>query len=71
MTAKLRGGGRACTAANRFHVHTRVADEFTQLLGNRVAAQRVGPASSGSDIGPLANQRPVDEITAKIDEAVA
>jgi succinate-semialdehyde dehydrogenase/glutarate-semialdehyde dehydrogenase len=71
MIAKLRGGGQACTAANRFYVHADVADAFVAKFGARVEALTVGPAASGSDIGPLISSKAVDEIQAKIDEAVA
>ena len=32
MLAKMRNVGEACTAANRFHVHESVADEFSRRL---------------------------------------
>ncbi|HXD54538.1 MAG TPA: aldehyde dehydrogenase family protein, partial [Solirubrobacteraceae bacterium] len=32
MVAKMRNGGEACTAANRFFVHTDVAEEFSRRL---------------------------------------
>ncbi len=71
MIAKLRNGGQACTAANRFYVHASVAAEFTALLGARVEALTVGPAVDGADIGPLISRKAVEDISAKVDEAVA
>ncbi|MFT4187457.1 MAG: NAD-dependent succinate-semialdehyde dehydrogenase [Aeromicrobium sp.] len=71
MIAKLRGGGQACTAANRFYVHADVAEEFTRAFGERVAAQTVGAAADGAEVGPLVSAKAVAEIAAKIDEAVA
>lgn len=71
MVAKLRGGGQACTAANRFYVHATVIDEFVRKFGAEVAALTVGPASSGSDIGPLISAAAVSELQRKIDEAIA
>ena len=38
LIAKMRNGGEACTAANRFYVHEAVADEFSR--GLRGAAGR-------------------------------
>ncbi len=32
MVAKMRNGGEACTAANRFYVHEAVADEFSRTF---------------------------------------
>lgn len=64
MIAKFRGGGQACTAANRFYVHAAVADEFTERLGAAVEKLRVGPATEGCDIGPLINARAVSDTEA-------
>jgi succinate-semialdehyde dehydrogenase/glutarate-semialdehyde dehydrogenase len=37
MVAKMRNVGEACTAANRFHVASSVADEFAEKLRSRWA----------------------------------
>ena len=42
MAAKMRNGGEACTAANRFLVHESVAEAFTVGLTAAMAAVRVG-----------------------------
>src|ERR671927_641600 len=42
LIAKMRNGGEACTAANRFHVHESVADEFAERLAARIGAFKVG-----------------------------
>jgi succinate-semialdehyde dehydrogenase / glutarate-semialdehyde dehydrogenase len=60
MLAKMRNIGEACTAANRFHVHERVADEFTEKLAARMGAMKVGRGvEEGVEVGPLidADQR--------------
>jgi succinate-semialdehyde dehydrogenase/glutarate-semialdehyde dehydrogenase len=71
MVAKFRGGGQACTAANRLYVHADVAEEFTARLGAKVEALTVGPANEGCDIGPMINAKAVDGIQALLDGAVA
>ena len=38
MVAKMRNGGEACTAANRFYVAARVAEEFGRRLAERMTA---------------------------------
>ena len=38
MIAKMRNGGEACTAANRFYVERPVADEFGRRLAERMKA---------------------------------
>ncbi|NKZ10991.1 NAD-dependent succinate-semialdehyde dehydrogenase [Mycolicibacterium septicum DSM 44393] len=71
MVAKFRGGGQACTAANRFYVHASVVDQFVAGLGAEVAALRVGPASDpASQIGPLVSERAAQRVAAAIDAAV-
>ena len=55
--AKMRNGGEACTAANRFFVHEAVADEFTAALSARLGALAVGPGlDESTDLGPLVNE---------------
>ncbi len=57
MVAKMRNGGEACTAANRFLVHESVADAFTERLTAAMAAVRVGRGfDPGAQLGPLINE---------------
>src|SRR5437899_11267860 len=42
LVAKMRNVGEACTAANRFHVHESLADEFAKGLAERLGAMKVG-----------------------------
>ena len=42
VAAKMRNGGEACTAANRFHVAASVVDEFAEKLTTRFAGLRLG-----------------------------
>jgi len=71
MIAKFRNGGQACTAANTFYVHADAADEFTQALMDKMTELKVGPASEGSDIGPLINKRALDGVSRLVEQAVA
>ncbi len=71
MIAKFRGGGQACTAANRLYVHADVAEEFTAKLGAAVEKLTVGPAADGSQIGPLISAKAVDGVAALVDSAIA
>jgi succinate-semialdehyde dehydrogenase/glutarate-semialdehyde dehydrogenase len=67
MIAKMRNGGEACTAANRFYVHRRVADEFSRGLAEAMGRLVVGPGSDPStELGPLVNPAAVS----KVDELV-
>ncbi|HEX4807182.1 MAG TPA: NAD-dependent succinate-semialdehyde dehydrogenase [Conexibacter sp.] len=54
MVAKMRNIGEACTAANRFHVHASVAEEFTRRLAERMGGLKVGRGvEEGVQVGPL------------------
>ena len=48
MVAKFRGGGQACTAANRFYVHADVVAEFVERFGAAIEKLSVGPAREGT-----------------------
>jgi len=72
MVAKMRNGGQACTAANRFLVRQEVAEEFTTKLSEAMAALQLGPgAEEATGLGPMVNRRAVERITALVDGAVA
>jgi succinate-semialdehyde dehydrogenase/glutarate-semialdehyde dehydrogenase len=45
MVAKMRNGGEACTAANRFHVQKGIAETFCAKLAARMGAMKIGPAT--------------------------
>ncbi|HEX4837859.1 MAG TPA: NAD-dependent succinate-semialdehyde dehydrogenase [Solirubrobacteraceae bacterium] len=68
LTAKLRNIGEACTAANRFHVHESIAEEFARRMAERMATLEVGRGTEpGVDIGPLIDERQrtiVEELVA-------
>ncbi len=71
MVAKMRNGGQACTAANRFFVHTDVHDAFVDGLVERMSAIRVGPGpDEASQCGPLINAAAVDKVDALVRDAV-
>ena len=52
--AKMRNMGEACTAANRFHVHESLVDDFSRRLADRLGAMKVGRGTEpGVEVGPL------------------
>jgi succinate-semialdehyde dehydrogenase/glutarate-semialdehyde dehydrogenase len=72
LAAKFRNGGQTCVCPNRVYVQSGVYERFAQMLCERVAALRVGPASNpASQIGPMINARAVDKIARHVDDAVA
>ncbi len=57
VIAKMRNVGEACTAANRFHVHEAVAEEFAEKLAARLGALTVGRGTDeGVEVGPLVDE---------------
>jgi succinate-semialdehyde dehydrogenase / glutarate-semialdehyde dehydrogenase len=67
MIAKMRNGGEACTAANRFYVEASVAADFSQRLASRMSQLKVGPGTDEStQVGPLVNE----DTVAKVDSLV-
>ena len=72
MIAKMRNGGAACTAANRFYVHRAVAGEFTDRLAERMGALVYGPGlDPASTVGPLVSRAQQQRVAALVDSAVA
>lgn len=71
MIAKMRNGGQACTAANRFYVQDGIHDAFVEELTDRMAATVLGPASdSTTECGPLIDRAAVDKVQTLVDDAV-
>ncbi len=72
MIAKMRNGGEACTAANRFYVQTGVAEEFSRKLAERMGSMNVAAGYDRSaQCGPLINAKAVSRIAALVDDATA
>ncbi|ODT66088.1 MAG: NAD-dependent succinate-semialdehyde dehydrogenase [Pelagibacterium sp. SCN 63-23] len=71
MVAKMRNGGEACTAANRFFVQEGILDAFSKGLAERMAAFTVGPGyQKGVQCGPLVNRDALERISSWVDDAV-
>src|SRR6202012_2204805 len=72
MIAKMRNGGEACTAANRFYVHEAVAAEFADKMTAKMAALKMGNGlTDGVALGPLVNKSTRDKVESLVDDAVA
>jgi succinate-semialdehyde dehydrogenase/glutarate-semialdehyde dehydrogenase len=70
LLAKMRNGGEACTAANRFYVHEAVADEFSRVFAARLEAMTVGPGlDEATDVGPLVNEPTRSKVAQLVSEA--
>src|ERR1700734_686216 len=70
LIAKLRNGGEACTAANRFYVHEAVADQFNATFAAKMKAMVVGPGlDEATEIGPLVNEATRSKVAGLVDGA--
>jgi succinate-semialdehyde dehydrogenase / glutarate-semialdehyde dehydrogenase len=71
MIAKMRNGGAACTAANRFYIHESLAEEFTTKLEAAFADLKIGPGiDSANDLGAMVSVKERDKILELLQEAV-
>ncbi len=71
MVAKMRNGGEACTAANRFLVHELVAEEFSSTLTKRMKGLSVGRGTDeGVEVGPLVDSDTRDKVIELVGDAV-
>jgi succinate-semialdehyde dehydrogenase / glutarate-semialdehyde dehydrogenase len=71
LLAKMRNVGEACTAANRFHVHASVAEEFARRLAERMGALKVGRGTEPDvDVGPLIDEDQREKVTELVGDAV-
>jgi succinate-semialdehyde dehydrogenase/glutarate-semialdehyde dehydrogenase len=72
MLAKMRNLGEACTAANRFYIHEKVADAFAERFTAAMAKLKMGNGLDPEvDVGPLVNADTRDKVAAFVDDAVA
>ncbi len=71
FTAKMRNVGEACTAANRFHVHESVAEEFAVKLTERMEPLRVGRGTEPDvDVGPLIDSAQREKVAELVQDAL-
>jgi succinate-semialdehyde dehydrogenase/glutarate-semialdehyde dehydrogenase len=71
VTARCQNNGQSCIAAKRFFVHRDVAEEFTRLFAEKLAALPVGdPMDEGTKVGPLATESGRDDVEEYVKDAV-
>ncbi|TJW03169.1 MAG: NAD-dependent succinate-semialdehyde dehydrogenase [Mesorhizobium sp.] len=70
MVAKMRNGGEACTAANRFYVQSGIAEAFSTGLVERMKSMKVAAGyDPKSQCGPLINRKAVERLTRLVADA--
>jgi succinate-semialdehyde dehydrogenase/glutarate-semialdehyde dehydrogenase len=71
MLAKMRNGGAACTAANRFYVAKELANEFTEKLTKAMGALKVAPGlETGAQLGASVSVKERNKIAQLVDDSV-
>jgi acyl-CoA reductase-like NAD-dependent aldehyde dehydrogenase len=65
--------GQVCASIERLLVHGSLYDRFVAALVERIKALRLGDAAASADIdlGPLVNERQLDIVAARVDDAVS
>jgi succinate-semialdehyde dehydrogenase/glutarate-semialdehyde dehydrogenase len=72
VIAKMRNIGEACTAANRFHVVDRVADEFTTKLAEKLGSMKVGRGvEEDVKVGPLIDGDQRGKVAELVEDATS
>ena len=72
LLAKMRNGGAACTAANRFYVAKEIADEFTEKLSKAMGSLKMAAGTStGAQLGASVSVKERNKIAELVDSSVA
>ncbi len=72
IAAKFRNSGQTCVCTNRFYIHEKIYDTFTEKFTHAVKQLKVGPGLE-TDIqqGPLINQAAIEKVKKHIADAVS
>ena len=72
LAAKMRNMGEACTAANRFYVHSSVVAEFSERLADAMGSLRPGRGTEpGVGAGPLISSDQRQKVGSLVEDALA
>jgi len=72
MLAKMRNGGAACTAANRFYVASEVADEFTTKLSKAMSELKMASGiTTGAQLGASVSVKERDKIASLVENSIS
>jgi succinate-semialdehyde dehydrogenase / glutarate-semialdehyde dehydrogenase len=71
LVAKMRNIGEACTAANRFHVASSVADQFAEKLAEQIGSMKVARGTEeGAQVGPLIDADQLGKVEELVNDAL-
>jgi acyl-CoA reductase-like NAD-dependent aldehyde dehydrogenase len=70
VTAKFRNGGQVCISPQRFLVHSKIVNEFTEQVTAHVSKLCVGNGlAPESNVGPLINARQRDRVEEMVQQS--
>ena len=72
IDSRIGNNGQICNNAERVYVHQSIKEEFTKILLRKFEAVKVGDpcADPTVDMGPLVEQRALESVTAKVENAI-
>ncbi|HBD81564.1 MAG TPA: succinate-semialdehyde dehydrogenase, partial [Leclercia adecarboxylata] len=71
VNARLANAGQVCTAAKRFIVHEKVAEQFLTKYTEAFRAITIGdPLDENTRLGPLSSKEALETLTKQVEEAV-
>ena len=72
VASRMLNNGQSCINAKRIIVHEQVADEFQQLLVQKMEALTMGdPMAEGTDLGPMSGPQGLEELDQQVRDSVA
>jgi len=72
MLAKMRNGGAACTAANRFYVASEIADDFTTKLSKAMSELKMASGiTAGAQLGASVSIKERDKIASLVEASIS
>jgi succinate-semialdehyde dehydrogenase/glutarate-semialdehyde dehydrogenase len=72
MLAKMRNGGAACTAANRFYVASEVANEFITKLSKAMSELKMASGiTAGAQLGASVSVKERDKIASLVENSIS
>ena len=71
VNARLANAGQVCTAAKRFIVHEKVAEQFLAQYTEAFKQVKIGdPLDESTTLGPLSSKAALETLTEQVNEAV-
>lgn len=69
--ARVNNAGQVCTAAKRFILHEKIAEQFKQSMIENFKALKTGdPLDESTTLGPLSSKSAVENLHKQVDKAV-